>query len=162
MVIFFFLESIFLMIFFSFVSTLKLVFFAPFLSILYFKKDFIKSLYYSFSVGIILDLFSSSIMGLNALCYTLTTFFLYKQKKFFKQNTLSIFMFTIVISITYSILYFIFSFVLERRVLPFSFLSDLFLMPFLDGVYAFLFFIFPMKIFEKTKGLNILPKIFKK
>lgn len=128
----------------TFFPKLHLLAFAPFLAIVYMRKSYLFSLWIAVLCGLVIDLLSSeSPFGLNALNYTLATLFLYKQKRhFFDDKSLSIPLYTMLVSFAVSFVQIFLLFVFSRK-LPLSWkmtLSDLFAMPIVDALYAFFWF----------------------
>lgn len=141
-----------------FLTPIKLFSFAPFLALLYQRKSFISSLWIAALCGLIIDLFSSEWrLGIHSLNYCVTTFFLYKQKRhFFEDKALSLCLFTLLISIFSSLLQLLLISLFERS-LPLSkslFATDLFLLPIVDGIYAFVAFYSPMCLFLHIKKIG--------
>lgn len=130
---------------------IRLMAFAPFLAIIYNRTTFVKALWWACLCGLILDLISSELrFGLQALGYCLTTVFLYHQKKhFFEDKATSLCFFTALISalatLTHLALMHIFG--QEIAVAAQTFLTDVVIMSALDGVYAFLWFICPLRLY---------------
>lgn len=133
---------------------LRLIFFAPFLITAYYQKSYASCLWLSFFCGLILDLLSSSFIGLHALNYCLITGLLFPQRRHFFADNLS----------TLPIMVFFFSFLstLFEAILIHTYDSsltlslkwifiDLFLMPCFDAIYAFGCFIFPFFAFGKKR-----------
>lgn len=154
----FLLSSIF------FCPSLRLFYLAPFLIALYYQKNFLVSLWGSFLCGLLLDLLSvGTHFGLYALNYTLTTFFLFVQRKnFFGDSFSTLPLMVFFFSTVSSFLQAIFLYLFEREIF-FSWqwiISDLFLMPLFDASYAFVCFIVPFYLFEKPprKGKEYFAK----
>jgi len=87
----------------------------------------------------------------------LTTLVLYPQKRhFFEDKPLALSIFTAIISSVLTILQFILVHLFDRG-LPFSILTaltDIVLMPIVDGLYAFLWFTCPIKLYIYTKKVG--------
>jgi rod shape-determining protein MreD len=135
----------------AFLPHLHLMAFAPFLAIVYQRKRFAASLWYALISGFIIDLFTSEFrLGIFALNYLLTTLLVYRQKRyFFGDKSLSLFLFTALISSVSSTLQLLL-FTLFAKKVELSgklIVCDLILMPLLDAVYAFLWFTCPMKLY---------------
>ena len=135
----------------------RLLCFSPFLAILYQRTSLLKALWIASGCGLILDVTSAEwILGAHALNFCLTTFLLYKQKRhFFMEGTLSLLLFTALISFVSSLLYFTLSALFQRSSLFsfHSFLTELFLMPALDALYALVWFALPLKLFMAKKRI---------
>lgn len=131
----------------------RLLFLVPFLIIVYYQKSYAKALWLSFLCGLILDLLNSHLLfGFYALNYTLTTGILYGQRRNFFADSLSTmplmaFFFALTSTLIQLLLIYIFD-----RELALSWkwaLTDLFLMPLADALYAFSCFILPFYLFGK-------------
>jgi rod shape-determining protein MreD len=136
---------------------LNINFFSSFLAMLFLNSSFITSLWLSALSGLFLDFFSSNIFGLYALSYTLTAFFLYRRRKFFKNKKINIAVFTFFISITLTAIKVVLLFIFENgiKISYLFFITDFLIMPLLDSFYAFLFFYLPFQLLEFMKK-NIL------
>lgn len=144
------LATLFCSIFFP---NLHLLTFSPFLALFCMRNSFLNALWIAVLSGLILDLLSSSIgFGLNALAYTIATVFLYKQKRhFFVDQPLALSVYTVLFSSTISCILYIF------QNIPFSLsivISEFILMPILDGIYAFLWFTCPIKLYHYGKKVG--------
>lgn len=86
--------------------SLQLVFFAPFLTILYYKKDLLGCLWGSLFCGLILDLLSAeSRLGLYAINYMLVTMIIYRLKyNFFSDSVTTLPLLTFLFSLVSTIL----------------------------------------------------------
>lgn len=90
-IFFLFLYSSFLALVISpLLPSLKLLFFAPFLAYLFYRKEQITCLWFSLLCGLIIDLLSSQTrLGTYALNYCLTVSILYRYKKHFFEDSLT-------------------------------------------------------------------------
>jgi len=130
---------------------LHLLPFAPFLVFAYMRCSFPVSLWWALLSGLIIDLMSSQMhFGLHALNYCLTTLAIYTQRKhFFEDKPIALSVFTALFASTSTLLQLLLFSAFERH-LPFnwkSLLSDLFAMSILDGIFAFIWFTLPMKLY---------------
>lgn len=130
---------------------LRLSAFAPFLAILYNRTTVSKALWISFGCGIIIDLISSHTrLGIYALNFVLTTALLYPQRKhFFEEKASALSLFATLIAALSTLLQFFLISIFDKGV-PLSLttlFSDVVLMSIFDGVYAFLWFTCPMKLY---------------
>lgn len=135
-----------------FLPHIRLMAFAPFLALLYMREELVASLWIATACGLCVDLFSSELrFGTHALIYCLTTFFLYSQKRnFFSDQPLAFSLFTALISCFSTLLQLTLLYLFGTK-FPFSvalLCTDGILMPFLDALYAFLWFTCPMKLVE--------------
>lgn len=134
----------------------RLMFFVPFLIILFYQKSLPVSLWLSFLCGLIIDLLSAqSPFGFNACSYTLTTATIYRQKRNFFSDHLSTlpimtFLFSFLTTIFEIIILSIFGF---HASIGFQWIiSDLLLMPCFDALFAFLgFILIPLSLQKKSK-----------
>jgi rod shape-determining protein MreD len=152
----------FLTLFFTFFLNknfyfLKLTYFAPFLILIFYKTSIYTSIWLSIISGLILDLFSSSYFGLNAICYASASVFLYNEKKYFSLKNINISIFTAIYSFIFSLFYPLCLFIFEKGIkITFKWMiTDLLIMPFIDGIYAFLLFAIPLIFIQKTKNINL-------
>lgn len=150
-----FFAAVFGSIFFPF---LRLSFFAPFLALTYHASPVTRALWISLGCGVILDLLSSEFrFGLYSLAFVLVTLILYRQKRhFFEEKPLAFSLFSSLIAafLTSSLL--ILTYLFDRTV-PFSLMSafiDLVLMSLMDGLYAFLWFTCPMRLYSYMKKVG--------
>ena len=142
--------------------------FAPFLAIVYYRAHFSKTLWISFFCGCILDLLSSEFhFGIYTLALTVSSALLFHQKKhFFEDKPLAFSLFTALISSVSTLVQIVFIYLFDRGI-PFSFptfLTDIILLPLMDGLYGFLWFICPMRLYiyvKKTGWKNLLKRIVK-
>lgn len=132
----------------------RLLFFAPFLVVMYYQKSLSLCLYFSFLCGIILDLLSTSFIGLHALNFCLVTIFLYsRQRNFFSDNLSTLPLMTFFFSLLSTLLDALLIHTFEST-FPFSLkwvFADVFIMPALDASYAFVCFILPFYAFGKRR-----------
>jgi hypothetical protein len=129
-----------------FFPSIRLSPFAPLLALSYQRLTFSQSLWLAIGVGAILDLMNGELhFGLYALTLVLTTAVLYSQKRhFFEDKALAFSLFTALISAFSTLLLMIFQGVSMSGK---SCLANLFLMPAIDGVYAFLWLTCPMRLY---------------
>ncbi len=142
--------------------SVQLLAFSPFFALVYNRKSFIASLWIAILCGILSDLLCSQLkFGLYALNYCLTTTLIYQQKKhFFEDKPTALSLFTVLISSTSTFLQLLLTYAFDKG-LPFSWklvLTDLIEMPFIDGVYAYLWFFCPMQlyVFIQKRGIQKL------
>lgn len=117
-----------------------LLFFSPFLVILYYQRSFLNSLWWSLSCGLILDFLSSSAhVGIFSANYVLTTFILYHQQRNYFADSFStlplmIFLFSCLSTIIQVVALFTFGkgFIFSQ----YWIFTDLLLMPILDAIYG--------------------------
>lgn len=142
----------------AFLPHTRLLPFSPFLAFLYNKTNFIKSLWIASLCGLVIDLLSTEFhFGIHAINYCLTTLLFYHQKRhFFEDKPLALSLFAGLISIVSTLLQFFLVCVFDHA-LPLSkklLLTDLIVMPCADAIYAFLWFICPMKLFIHIKKIG--------
>ncbi len=135
-------------------SFIKLNFFAPFLAMVYYVSPFSKALWISVGCGYLLDLISSEFrFGIYSLTWVLTTLVLFSQKKhFFEDKPVAFSIFTGVISAVSTALQIVLIHLFDRGI-PFSIL-DVIVMPIIDGMYAFLWFTCPLRLYTYIKKIG--------
>lgn len=137
--------------------------FAPFLAILFHRTTFIQALWGSFFCGLSMDLTSSQFpFGLLALSHSITTLFLYSQKKhFFEDKIIAFSLYSALISLFLSSSLILFSSLSEKQIplTPSLFFSDLLVMPFLDAFYALLWFTVPSTLYGYIRRYVVLKKL---
>lgn len=137
--------------------------FAPFLAILFHRTTFIQALWSSFFCGLAMDLTSSQFsFGLLALSHSITTLFLYGQKRhFFEDKIITFSLYSALISTSLSFILILLSSLSEKQVpiTPSLFFSDILIMPFLDAIYAFLWFTLPTALYSYARRYIMLRKI---
>lgn len=133
--------------------SMHLFYFVPFIILSYYQFSYIGSLWISLACGTIIDCFSvHSFFGLNAFVYCLTTSILYRQQSnFFADRLSTLPLMTSLFSVTATLILMLCASILERKqIFSFTlFFTDLFIMPFFDSLYAFLFFVLPFQILRK-------------
>lgn len=132
---------------------IRLTFFAPFLIITYYQRNFLSSLWIAVVCGTIMDLISSTPrLGLYALNYTLTTFLIYNQRRHFFADSLStmpimVFLFCLFSTLMQVLQMYIFD---QQVVVSWGWaLTDLAIMPSFDALFGFLWFVLPHVLFGK-------------
>jgi len=129
--------------------------FSPFFALLYYRRSLATALWIATLSGLMIDLLTSEFrLGIHAWDACITTLLLYKQKKhFFEDKPLALSLFTILISATSTLMQWLLIATFDRS-LPLSgkgIVTDLFLMPIVDGAYAFFAFTCPMQLFVYIK-----------
>lgn len=149
----------------AFFPNLRLIAFAPFLALVYLRKDFPRSLWLAFWCGLIMDCLTSQFfLGLQALNYLLATLLLYRQKRhFFEDKSLSLPLFTAIVSLVSTILHWMFLYALDKKIpMTWKFAAiDLLIMPLLDAVYAFVWFTCPMQFYHYVRKVGWKKLFFK-
>lgn len=128
--------------------------FSPLVVFYLVHTSLLTTLWASLGLGLLVDLVSSSHMGVNALNFFLTSFLLYRQRKhFIKDNPYNLSLFTMLYSIVWTLLYAVFIFLFDRRILFHGkwLAADLIIMPALDGLYAYICFTLPFAFLDKMK-----------
>jgi rod shape-determining protein MreD len=136
--------------------------FAPFLAIVFYRTSFSKALWIGFGCGLILDLLSSEFhFGTHALTLTVSSALLfYRKKHFFEDKPLAFSIFVSVISSISMLLQLAFIHLFDRGI-SFSlatFITDGIVLPLFDGLYSFLWFICPMRLYIYIKKKSFLRK----
>lgn len=141
------------------IPKLTLLAFAPFLAVAILHSERFPPLGWSLLAGVCVDLLSEDPIGLHALNYTLITWILFRIKKHFSHDQpLHLSLFTGLISSLSTGLQWILLFLFDRRV-PFDgrwIFADLFGMPVIDALYAFVWFAAPLALFEKIRRMWVL------
>lgn len=132
---------------------LHLMTLAPFLVILYLNLKPISALWCSTLTGLFSDLFSSHLFGMYALLFALTSALLYRQKRFFNEKPINLAIFTALVSLLLSLMQPLFLFLFEKGVALSGrwILTDLLLLPLLDGLYALIWFSLPLQLYDYLK-----------
>jgi len=136
----------------------RLTFFAPFLIMVYYEKALASSLWLAFLCGIIVDLQAAHLqLGLVTLSYCLTTWILYARKRFFFEDKITTiplmtFFFSILSTLILAVLFRLFEGHIGLSWL--WVITDLFIMPVVDGFYALAFFTLPSLIERRPKLAN--------
>jgi len=142
-----------LTLFFStlFFPSIRLVVFAPFLAVVILRKPLLLGLWAATLCGLLTDLLSSDTrFGMFALSYLIVALLLYRYKThFFEETKRSIPLFTIFFSLIFSLIHtFLIAFFHEAISLDWKgVLTTFFLMPLVDGLYAFFWFTCPMLLY---------------
>ncbi len=148
------LATLFNSIFFD----IHLVTFAPFLGIVYHMTSLSRAVWIGLGCGFILDLLSSEMrFGLYSLNFVLITLALYSQKKhFFEDKPLGLSLFTVLIAASSTLLQLVLAHLFDRGIpLSGSLIGiDVFLMSVIDGLYAFLWFTSPLKLYTYIKKVG--------
>ena len=133
----------------------KLFFFAPLIIRLFYLRSYHETLWASCLLGIVIDLLSSHVrFGLYALNFTLTSALLYSQRRnFFEDSYSTLPVLTSIYSFVSTIVQILLLTVFENGVaFSWDFVKiDLFLLPILDGLYAFVCFSLPELVFGKPR-----------
>lgn len=137
----------------------KLLFFTPFLALLYNRFPFHISLWMAALCGLFIDLLSSEFrLGFHTLSYSLTTFVLYHQKRhFFEDKPLAFSLFTLLISGSLTTLELLLISIFGQP-LPLSkklLITDALLLPIADSCYAFVCFSCPMMFYLHIKKVGL-------
>ena len=132
--------------------SVRLLFFAPCLVIFYYQRSLLASLWASLICGFIVDTLSCTPQfGIYALNYCLCTAFLYPQKRnFFADSISTLPLMTLLFSLLSTTIDGIFN------IYSLSwhwFVTDFFLMPFGDALYALCIFLLPSVRFKEEYSL---------
>lgn len=131
----------------------RLMFFAPFLIILYYQRSYLTCLWGALLCGLVIDLLSSDMrIGLHSVDYCLTTWLLYGQRRHFFADSLSTLpIMTILFSITATVIQVVIVHIFEQPlVVSWQWvLTDLVYMPLFDACYAFAWFVLPSVCFGR-------------
>lgn len=138
----------------------RLMYFVPFLVIMFYQKSLPYCLWFSFFCGLIIDLLSvQSPFGFFACNYTLATAIVYHQKhNFFADHLSTLPIMTFLFSSIATLLEVIFLYVFGTKIsLGWLWMfSDQIIMPTFDALFAFLWFILiPMSLQKKSQRRSI-------
>lgn len=126
----------------------------PLLVFSYYFFSFSACLLFSLGCGLFIDLLSIQMqVGSHSFVFFITTCFLYEQKKrFFSEKITTIPLLTFLFSSLSTFVLFCFSRLLYSsfRISFQSLLTDVFLLPLLDALFAFLFFVFPLRQIQRV------------
>lgn len=152
------LSTLFIPLFFP---SLRLVAFAPLITLIISRFSLPISLWLSTLLGLIIDCLSlSTPLGLFAISHCLSTLLIYRYRKYFLEEKVFIFaLYSTLFSFVSTLIIFILFALIEIRLkLNFFILfSDLILMPIIDGVYACVFVLLPMSFYQlMTKPRRML------
>jgi hypothetical protein len=157
----FFLALAFALLGTALFAEVRLWAFAPFLAIVHHRMTLIKTLWISCICGLFLDCLSSQFhFGLFSLNHVAASLILYRYRKsFFAEKAIAFSLHSTVIAIFLSFFLLLFSSWSHEISwsIPLLF-SDVILMPFLDGLYALIWFTCPISLFVylKKNGLKNL------
>jgi len=131
----------------------RLMVFAPFLVVIFYKKSFLVCLWWSLACGLFVDLLTSNDQfGLHAVNYCLTSAILFTQRRnFFADSLTTLPLMTFFFACLSTIVQCLLIYTFERDNI-FSwefFLTDMVYMPACDALYAFIFYILPFLFFGK-------------
>lgn len=133
----------------------QLLYFTPFLIILYYKKTFLISLWGSLFCGLIIDLLSSeSRLGLYAINYMLATTLIYQLRhNFFPDSVITLPVLTLFFAIVSTILEVIIMIVFDHPLTLHGhwIFNNIIILPVLNAIYAFAVFVLPSLLFSKKQ-----------
>ncbi len=137
----------------------SLIFFSPFLILLYYQRSFSSCLWFSFGCGLLIDLISSKTpIGFFALCYVLSTVLIYnKRLYFFSDNLSTLCVMVIFFSIVNNGVQLLGLALIQPHFISLKIFTgywiyiNLFLIPILTLLYTFLLFIFPSLLLNKFR-----------
>ncbi len=129
---------------------LNIIAFAPLLVIFYLYTPFFVSIWVAMICGVFIDLISSTPFGLNSLNYAITTFLVFRYRRFFNDKPLNISIYTALTSCVISLISIILLALISKgiSICLLSIITDIIIMPIVDGIYAFIWFAIPLKIYE--------------
>jgi len=139
----------------SFFPQMHFLAFAPFLVIVILNFRLLPSLWIAACTGFLLDLFSDQFFGLFGLSFVVSTLSVFRIKRLCNyEKPLSVALFTSLISCIYSLLQPVLLFLFDKGLsisLHWAF-TDLIIMPLLDGIFALIVFILPLKLYDFSKN----------
>ena len=135
------------------IGHVQLLFFAPFLAILYYKKNYLSALWFSLFCGVIVDLIAPPArFGIYALNFCLTTGMIYHQRRNLFADSLSTLpimtlLFSVISTLVQVVLLYIFA---EPPHITLKWIfTDLMMLPLADALFAFVWFILPDLVFGR-------------
>ncbi len=135
--------------------SLRLIFFAPFLIILYYNKSYTTCLWAALACGLVMDILSSTMrLGLYGIDYCLTTWLLYSQRRhFFADNLSTLPIMTFFFSVLSTLIQLFLTNIFEQGIsISWNWAAtDLIYMPAIDAFYAFIVFILPSVLFGRRQ-----------
>lgn len=135
------------------IPNIHLLFFAPALIILYYKKPLVFCLWVSLFCGLLLDLLAGQHrLGLHAINYCLVTGLLYQQKRnFFEDSLTTLPIMTFFFAVLSTTIQVVLLYIFETGIaVSWEWVGiDLLIMPLFDAFYAFFFFTLPMAVLYK-------------
>lgn len=148
----FFTALIFSCFFSSLISSITLMGFSPFLSLIMLKKKLYPSLILACFSGMIEDIICDDPFGVHAIAHVTTVFCLYRYKIFFSlEKPFHIAIFTYFVSLSLTFLQAFLLFLFDRRI-PFTgecFLGDVLIMPLIDAGFALFIVALPLKFAQE-------------
>lgn len=130
-------------------------YFAPLIIISFYQKPLITCLWYALVCGLFIDVLSDSLrLGFFATNYCITAFILFPQRKnFFSDSITTLPLMTFLFSFISTVLQTFTLYSINKPVALSAewFFSELIIMPAIDSLYAFAFFILPFAIFGKRQ-----------
>lgn len=149
----FFLSFLGLLLFPAFLPSIRLLTFAPFLTLVIVHQALPFSLWSSLIAGLLVDLYSNGApIGFFALNYTLTTTIVYRYRCFFSPEKIWVFsLYALLYSLVSTLLHFVLYALIEMEIKLhfYSLLTDLFLMPIADTLYSLAWVFIPLYVYEK-------------
>lgn len=126
--------------------------FAPCITLALARLEFTYGLWIAACCGMVIDLFSSSLpLGFFALNYALTGTLIYRYRKYFDEESIHVFsLYTILFSFVSTLLHCILYALIHMHVplKGITLVTDLMIMPLLDGGYALLWVLYPLTIWR--------------
>ncbi len=130
--------------------------FSPFLALVVLRSSFTQALWLSAMAGTLMDLISNDPMGMHALNYVIVSALFFRVKNhFLYDEPFHLSLFTVIVSITSTILQFLLLFLFDRRI-PLEgrwVIADFLGMPAIDGLVAYVWFAAPLALFAKCKKM---------
>lgn len=139
-----------------FFPSLHLLFFAPMIASICYKKTIVPLLWIALGFGCVVDLFASTtVFGTTALSFAATTLVIYRIRRYFFEESLTTLpALTAIFSFSEMVISVLIAIVLKQKI---SF-PPLLLYPLLDATYAFLLFVCPFEIYQRVRKLILRRK----
>lgn len=143
----------------------KVLYFCPFVVLLFVGTTFSTSLWFSALAALFVDLHASSTpLGFTCLNYILTTLLVYRFRVYFLEEKIHVFsLYATLFSLCSTFIHFFLYALIDMRLKIhfFTFLTDLLVMPIVDGIYFLLCFLYPLAVIDyllQPKTLYVLNK----
>ena len=145
----FFLALLFLFFFYPLFPDYPIHPFSPYLLFLSGRIAFAPLLWASLGTGLLIDLFSSTFWGLNAIAYSLATFLLFHKKQFFEERLSSFLFFSLLYAFLCELIRSLF---FIQNIFSYLWLKHMFIvLPLSMFFYSLFFIFFPLLLWRKME-----------
>ncbi len=142
--------------------TIRILGFLPFILFAIIRLSLPTALWCSALAGVVIDLYSHGPpLGFFALNYSLSTLIIYRYRKFFsEEKSFPFALLGVLFSFTSTLIHFLLYSLFDTRLKlsPQTFLTDLFCMPIVDGIYTLTWILLPflaIKYLTEPKRINL-------